>query len=116
MKVAQGDRAVVAARKAMAAQTAAGADPRTSPEVNQRRAVAISEGHRRNREWKREIGPDQRDNAWIRREVVPKLDAYPLSAIANATGLSLAACSRIRSGERVPHPRHWKALAKIVDG
>ena len=48
------------------------------------------------------------------REVVPKLDRYPLSTIANATGLSLAACSRSRAGARVPHPRHWEALQKLA--
>ncbi len=37
-------------------------------------------------------------------EVVPKLDAFTLSEISKATGLSLAACSRIRAGARVPHP------------
>ena len=41
---------------------------------------------------------------------MPKLDAFSLSEIAKATGLSLAACSRIRAGARVPHPRHWEAL------
>jgi hypothetical protein len=33
---------------------------------------------------------------------------------AGATGLSLAACSRIRSGARVPHPRQWDALLASV--
>jgi len=42
------------------------------------------------------------------REVVPKLDGYSLSQIAKATGLLLAARSRIRAGTRVPHPRHWE--------
>lgn len=53
MKAAQASKAVVAARKALAAQAAAGKDPRKDPEVNRRRAAAISERHRRNREWKR---------------------------------------------------------------
>jgi hypothetical protein len=46
---------------------------------------------------------------------MPKLDALSLSAIARATGLSLAICSRIRAGARVPHPRHWEALRKLAD-
>jgi hypothetical protein len=44
MKDAQASRAVVAAPKALAAQAAAGNDPRKDPEVNRRRADAISEG------------------------------------------------------------------------
>ena len=77
------------------------------------RGKAISEVHRRNRSWAREH-PGQRDEAWFRREIAPKLDEFTLSEIAAATGLSLAACSRIRAGARVPHPRHWDALQKLA--
>ncbi len=110
---AHGLRAIEAARKALAAQAKAGNDPRRSREVNRVRAEAIAEGHRRNRRWAREH-PGQRDEAWFKREVVPKLDAFSLMEIGKATGLSLAACSRIRAGVRVPHPRHWDSLHKLV--
>jgi len=53
---------------------------------------------------------------WYLREVMAKLDAYSLTEIAQATGLSLAACSRHRAGARVPHPRHWGALLELVEG
>jgi CRISPR-associated endonuclease Cas1 len=109
-----GLRAIAAARKALASQTAAGNDPRRNAPVNRARAEAISEGHRRNRSWTREHR-EQRDEAWFKREIVPKLDAYTLSEIAEATGLSLAACSRVRAGARVPHPRHWAALQELTD-
>ncbi len=49
-----GLRAIEAARKVLAAQTAAGNDPRSSADVNRARGEAISEGHRRNRSWARE--------------------------------------------------------------
>jgi hypothetical protein len=88
-----GLRAIEVARKAPAAQAAAGNDPRRSASVNRARGAAISEGHHRNRCWAREH-PGQRDEAWFRREIAPKLDAFSLKAIAAATGLSLAACSR----------------------
>jgi hypothetical protein len=55
-----GLRAIEAARKALAAQTAAGHDPRSGADVNRVRGLAISEGHRRNRSWAREH-PAQRD-------------------------------------------------------
>lgn len=98
----------------LAAQTEAGNDPRRSTVVNHARGEAISEGHRRNRCWAREH-PGQRDEARFRREVAPKLDAFSLKEIAEATGLSLAACSRIRAGAKLPHPRHWEALRKLTD-
>jgi hypothetical protein len=110
-----GLRAIAAARKALAAQTAAGNDPRRNVAANLVRGEAISEGHRRNRSWEREH-PGPRDEAWFERELAPKLDALTLGEIAAATGLSLAACSRFRSGARVPHPRHWQALLKLPGG
>ena len=109
-----GRRAIEAARKALAAQTAAGNDPRRSASVNRARSDAVSEGHRRNRSWVRDH-PGERDEAWFRREIAPNLDAFMLAQIAAATGLSLAACSRIRAGARIPHPRHWEALQKLLD-
>ncbi|MGC1986761.1 MAG: hypothetical protein WA668_15355, partial [Candidatus Cybelea sp.] len=58
--------------------------------------------------------PGQRDEAWFRREIVPKLDGFSLKNMGKATGLSLAACSRIRAGAKVPHPRHWGAFLALV--
>jgi hypothetical protein len=83
--------------------------------VNRARGEAISDGHRRNRSWAREH-PEHRDEAWFNCEIAPKLDAFTLKEIAAATGLSLAACSRIRAGAQVPHPRHWEAVFALVDG
>ena len=109
-----GLRAIEAARNVLAAQTAAGNDPRRSPVVNRSRGEAISEGHRRNRSWAREH-PGQRDEAWFKREISPKLDAFTLKEMGKATGLSLAACSRIRAGAKVPHARHWERLRELVN-
>jgi CRISPR-associated endonuclease Cas1 len=108
-------KAVAIARKALAERTAAGEDPRKDPDVNRRRGVAISDGHRRNREWDRDNTSTDRDEAWFRREAVPRLDGFSLREIAEVTGLSLAACSRYRAGVRVPHPRHWEALFALVE-
>lgn len=108
-----GLRAIAEARKALAAQTAAGNDPRSSAAVNRARGEAISERHRRNRAWQREH-PCGRNEAWFKREIGSRLDAFSLREIAEATGLSLAACSRIRAGAKAPHPRHWDALLALV--
>ena len=115
MKVAQASKAVVAARKPLAIQASAGNDPRKGPSVNQRRAIAIAEGHRRNREWKHDHCGIGRDDAWFSRAVLPVLDSFSVREIASATRLSLTACSRIRAGLRVPHPRHWPVLCALVD-
>ena len=108
-----GLRAIEAARKALAAQTATGDDPRRGAHANRVRSEAVSEGHRRNRAWTREHSRE-RDEEWFKREITPKLDAFTLAEIAAATGLSLAACSRIRAGVKIPHPRHWDALRRLA--
>ena len=109
----RGLRAIEAARKVLAAQAAVGKDPRASAHAGHKRGKANAEHHRRNHRWAREH-PGQRDEAWFKREVVPKLQGWPLNAIARATGLSLAACSRIRAGAQAPHPRHWDGLLALV--
>ena len=94
-------------------QTAGGNDPRRSAALNRARGEAISEGHRRNRRWAREH-LDEHDEAWFKREIAPRLDAFSLRQIAKATGLSLGACSRIRAGAKIPHPRHWDCLVALA--
>jgi hypothetical protein len=108
-----GLRAIEAARKVLAAQAAKGNDPRRSVAGNRARAEAISEGHRRNRGRARRH-PAQRDDAWFKREITPKLDGFSLREIAAATGLSLAACSRIRAGSKVPHPSRRDSLCELA--
>jgi hypothetical protein len=83
-----GLRAIEVARKVLAAQAAAGDDPRGHAAQNRLRGEAIA----------------------------PKLDAFTLAEISEATGLSLAACSRVRVGAKVPHPRHWEAMRALVEG
>jgi hypothetical protein len=110
----RGRRAIEAARKVLAAQAASGKDPRASAQAGRKRGEANSEQHLRNHRWAREHQSADRDRAWFKREILPKLQGYPLNAIARTTGLSLAACSRIRARAQVPHPRHWEALHSLV--
>lgn len=60
---------------------------------------------------------DEHDESWTREryelEVVPTLVGVPLSTIKRTTGLSISACSRIRSGKLTPHRRHWHLLSSI---
>ena len=56
------------------------------------------------------------DPAWFREHVLPGIGTLSLGTIAKATGMSTSAASKIRSGQRVPHPRHWEPLAAICVG
>ena len=53
------------------------------------------------------------DPAVFRREILPQIQDVLLTDLAEATGLTKSACSRIRAGKTVPHPRHWEALASL---
>ena len=55
------------------------------------------------------------DAAWFRSTVQPRLAALTLPAIAKATGASTSAASKWRAGRTLPHPRHWAALAELVN-
>jgi hypothetical protein len=50
-----------------------------------------------------------------REQILPSLAEISLPEIERATGLSNASCSRLRSGKQIPNPRHWPALAKLVN-
>jgi hypothetical protein len=57
--------------------------------------------------------------AWLTRDVYiervqPALASVAKSRIRSALGVSEPYSSAIKTGERVPHPRHWRALAEIV--
>ncbi|MHB8486652.1 MAG: CRISPR-associated endonuclease Cas1 [Candidatus Acidiferrales bacterium] len=59
--------------------------------------------------------------AWLTEEVYhekiqPKLATVTVSAIASALGVSKPYATDIRAGKRVPHPRHWLTLVKLVRG
>jgi hypothetical protein len=82
--------------------------------VNRAPGAAIVEAHGRNRRWAPEH-PAQRDEARFKRDIVSKLDAFTLKEIRKATGLSLAACSCIRAGAKMPHTRFWEALSDLVE-
>jgi hypothetical protein len=48
------------------------------------------------------------------RNVTPRLDSLSLTAIAEATGLTMAYCSKVRNGKVVPHRRHWAAFVTLT--
>jgi hypothetical protein len=54
------------------------------------------------------------DAAWFRQNVLPGLQRFSLVSIQSVTGLSHGACSDIRRGRVVPHPRHWQALQQLT--
>jgi hypothetical protein len=48
------------------------------------------------------------------KQVQPALARVAKSLIRSALGVSEPYASDIRAGKRIPHPRHWQALAGLA--
>ena len=53
-----------------------------------------------------------KENYW--REIQPKLASVAVLAIRKALGISKVYATNIRTGRRLPHPRHWVTLAELA--
>jgi len=95
-----------------AAQRARGElDPAQTEQVRAKRRTSLVAMKAAEAAWVAEHPDALRDPAWYAEHVQPHLAGVTLSRLQQVTGLSLSACSRIRNGDRLPHPRHWPALA-----
>jgi len=115
-------RASVTEARAFAAAT--GTLPSHTAEAQAARASANIQQRAEELAWSRERACSRRDGttpldgeeaaAWWEREVLSKLAAVTLPAMARATGASTSAASKWRAGRAVPHRRHWQRLAELV--
>lgn len=85
-----------------------GFDPAHGGEAARSRGEKNAGHQRQIVEWNKRNG--RSDPRLFCNEVLPALQAVPISVLVAATGLSETYCSRIRLGKTVPHPRHWEAL------
>ena len=97
------------------ARRAAGDDPAQTVEAKQRRRQSLLDMKAAEAAWNEAGSEPPFDETFLDGRVLPRLAGLPLSAIQRATGLSVAACSQLRSGKRRPHARHWQALALLVE-
>jgi CRISPR-associated endonuclease Cas1 len=98
---------------ALSQERAAGSNPSEAPEAKAARGLALSRRKREQLEWEASRSGD--DVELDLNVIVGGLRDVPLSRIQSATGLSLSACSRIRSRLLAPHKRHWPALAALAE-
>jgi CRISPR-associated protein Cas1 len=89
---------------------ASGNDPSNTAEVRAQRAVSLSSRKREQLTYDKTHDTAQ---PWDP-SIITALSDVPLSAIGAATGLSISACSRIRSGKLIPHRRHWNTLVGLA--
>jgi CRISPR-associated protein Cas1 len=81
----------------------------------EKRSRTVTEQHEAIRDWEsRHHGMVRQDPAVFREQVLPHLQRCTAAELARATGLSRAYCGRIRSGDVVPHLRHWGPLKTLA--
>ncbi len=91
-----------------------GEDPTATPQANARRSAALSARKREQLTWDRDNQPAAPVDHYPT-TILPGLRDVPLAAVQRATGLSISAASRIRSGKLQPHVRHWPALRQLAN-
>jgi CRISPR-associated endonuclease Cas1 len=66
------------------------------------------------RAWKPSKELDWLDRKTYMNKIQPRLAGVTISALQSALGISEPYATFLRAGSRVPHPRHWLALARLV--
>ena len=84
-------------------------DARRSREAGDKRRETITLTVAANRTAGNHI-PTAEELADYQARVWPVLRELPLKRLMTMTGLTKSACSRIRSGQVIPHRRHWGRL------
>jgi hypothetical protein len=64
--------------------------------------------------WQPSELPEWLNEAAYRTKIQPALAGITVPAIATALGVSEPYATDIRAGRRIPHPRHWEKLARLV--
>lgn len=83
------------------------------PDAQAKRSATQKINARARYDWKPSDQPNWLTERFFVREIHPRLAAISGSAIAKVLNVSRVYANEIRKG-RVPHPRHWKALAVLT--
>jgi hypothetical protein len=86
-----------------------------SDQAQERRAETQRRHRSAKATWKDSDLPPWLDEKVYRREIQPRLKQILLSVLAAKLGISIPYAVDIRSGRRIPHPRHWQTLAQLVN-
>jgi len=99
--------------KKLAELRASGYDPTATIEARSKIGATNRAQSERRAKWER-THEQRPDPATFLAEVLPKIQQVPLRRLAEATGLSITHCAKIRAGLVVPHPMHWEPLHKVA--
>ena len=118
--IAFGDRfcqacSVAVARKNLIEAAKLGRVATHSPKAEALRAATMRTQEAAKRAWRPSDLPEWLTENVYREQIQPRLATFTVSAVSSALGVSKPYATDIRSGKRVPHPRHWFRLARFVE-
>ena len=64
--------------------------------------------------WNPKQNPEWLDGKMYKTQIQPKLENTSIRTLAKLLSVSNPYATNIRSGKRIPHPRHWMRLANLV--
>jgi hypothetical protein len=95
---------------------AGGQDPAHGREAGKQRGQTNAKHFEATVEWKREHGNEPLTLDEFTSEMLPRLQSVSLVDLMAATGLSRRYCWLIKTGQKVPHRRHWQKLRSLTGG
>ena len=93
----------------------AASDKAHSPKARAKQAQIEHKRRKKQAEWCPEMQPEWLTESVYWTTIQPALVNFSNSAIASRIGISRCSASHIKAGKLRPHPRHWEALAAMVD-
>jgi ribosomal protein L32 len=85
------------------------------PEARRKHSETQRRHEAAKREWRSAAQPDGPDEHTYTRNIQPRLSSIAISKISSTLGLCESYAADIRAGRHRPHPRHWEALAELVE-
>jgi len=85
-------------------------------EAEARRAETQSRQAAARLNWRASDQPAWLDENTYREKIQPRLAEITVPIISSTLGVSKPYATDIRTGRRIPHPRHWRTLAQLVLG
>jgi hypothetical protein len=86
-----------------------------TPEARSKQGHTQRKRRQAQTQWAPSSQPDWLTERFYAKDIQPKVVALSATVIASTLGISRWYAGRIRQGYR-PHPRHWQALARLVNG
>ena len=80
-----------------------------------RRAATRKKQAEAQRKWDPSTLPKWLDEDFYRLEILPRLSTLTVKEIRLSIDVSHPYATLIKRGDKLPHPRHWLALAKLAD-